>query len=1017
MKIWKSTVYLVFAVLLVLGTLAIGGSRASAAINAWTATSYDNVFLDETKPPNASTSIKLATARNEFEAAQIVVKNENSSAFTITGVTFSNLTSGSNTIASSNLKYQFVETIRLNFNSPGFNNYVREGAGWYPDRLTNAATIAVQPGISQPIWIRAYAPKTAAAGSYTGTATVNTTAGNIVVNLTVDVYNVTIPDAKDGTFNTALWQTTSAPISWLTSDPAYDDLIYVYSQVRPGFSAYSADFWTVMDSFAQFMHDYRNNVLSVNMVDLLVHGGSAYNSSTGVYTFNWSRFDEYIQFFLDRDAVKRLEGLFIAQANDYLDGYGVQIIDRDSNNNNIRTFAPTGTAKANNWIDQFVPALKAHLDAKGWTSMWYMHIGDEVSLGNRANQFKYNSDRVRALWPTVKLGDAVFLQDAAEDVQGYSNILIPMIDIYDANAAYYQGRKAAGDELWIYTSGAPQGLYMNRALDKQIWNNRLMIWDAFKDGATGYLHWGYNGWHYLMDDQAMKGDGYIVYPDPANLKLAASLRYEGLRDGIEDYELLKIVQNTNPALADGIVRSLVTNYSNYSRDTAYMSRMREILLRFASGQSFGPDLASGKTATASTQTSGHEASQAVDGNSSTFWQSSAAGSQWLAVDLGSQHQVDAVRLKWGANYATSYKVQTSYNGTVWADAKAVTGGDGGDDFLGINAKARYVRISATASSGSSYTLNSLEIGGYALPKQNLAAGKPYTASSAPSGTYPDSGYESTDGLPGGIFQDGRTWGTQSSGGTQTQNVTIDLGSVQLVNDLRMKRYENYQFNYAADSVSFSISTDGVSFTNVGTLNKTNASGDQYVAVFNAAPARYVKATVTKAYAPTADWLFIDEIEAYGPSGMPTSNLAAGRAYTKSAAPHANFPDTGNVESTDGILAGPYTDGKSYGYSISSGQTISVDVKFDLGANKTLSLVRVKAYDAAPHVYKPDNVKVYTSTDNVNFTLKGDLGAPSAGWFNAIFADSSSRYVKITATKTYGSFADWLFLDEIEIYGY
>lgn len=54
---------------------------------------------------------------------------------------------------------------------------------------------------------------------------------------------------------------------------------------------------------------------------------------------------------------------------------------------------------------------------------------------------------------------------------------------------------------------------------------------------------------------------------------------------------------------------------------------------------------------------------------------------------------------------------------------------------------------------------------------------------------------------------------------------------------------------------------------------------------------------------------------------PPSKLASCR-YRKAPAPYASFPDAGETESTDGVYAGLYGDGKSYGYRLAEvGQRI------------------------------------------------------------------------------------------------
>ncbi|GGD88215.1 glycoside hydrolase domain-containing protein [Paenibacillus nasutitermitis] len=994
-----------------LGTMFSGGSAAHANyVEVWTESSYVNVFRHTIRMPDSGASIKLSAAKNEYEAAQILIRRD--SAFTVNGVSFTNLTSGGNTIASSNLKFQYVEYEYLNANSDQMLNVVRRGPGHYPESLSNNATIAVAANATQPIWIRAYIPKNAAAGVYTGTAIVQTSQGNHTVGITVDVRNVTMPDTDDGAFTSAQWMQFYGPDS--TDVINGDNLQNAY-----GYPRLSADWWTLMDNFAENAKIFRTNSIPVNYVYMLLDGGSTVDAN-GTYTFNWSVFDQVIQYFIDKGVVKRLEGFTT----------GV-IIDRDANGNPYRNWIlnTPNDPKLVNWINQFFPALKAHLESKTlpdgrtWADIWWQHVRDEPSSQAIVDEYVNLADKVRVHWPDIKFGDAIN-RSYHTQLAGYVSVWVPQSDLFDNNQAFFEARKAApyNEEVWTYTCAEPRGMYLNRTIDQPVWMNRAMSWYAYNTGTTGYLHYGYNHWDLAMNNQFIKGDLHLVQPDAPNKKLKNSIRLEAQRDGIEDYELLKILEQTNPEMAKGIASSLVTNGTVYSRDIGKMIRMRELLLSAAAGEPIF-SIAAGKTATASSQQTGSEASKAVDGNAATKWQSGAAGSQWISVDLGAQYQIDAVKIKWGMPSATSYKIQTSYNGTNWADAATISGGNGGDDFSALNTKGRYLRISATAGSGSSYAMFSLEAAGRALPKANLAGGKAYAKSEAPYATYSDlNNGESTDGVFSTNYMDFHNYGyTGTNDQTKSVDVTVDLGAVQWVNEVKIRRLEESNIRYSPDSVEIFTSKDNVNFTPAGKLTyATSTDGLWYEFTFLDASAKYVKVNFKKTLntAAFADWMFIGEIEVYGATSSPLANLALGKTYVKSEQPLVAYPDTNGTESTDGILSGDYGDGKSYGFFVPVGTTKTVTITIDLGSDKTVNLVKLRRFESGGSGYGPDNIVVSTSTNAApnTFVTRGETSWYNGWWYDISFSNDTARYVKLAITKTGVSGADHLFLDEIGVFG-
>ncbi|MYV57040.1 hemagglutinin protein [Streptomyces sp. SID3212] len=137
----------------------------------------------------------------------------------------------------------------------------------------------------------------------------------------------------------------------------------------------------------------------------------------------------------------------------------------------------------------------------------------------------------------------------------------------------------------------------------------------------------------------------------------------------------------------------------------------------------------GKPATASsTEGSGFEAARAVDGSATTRWASAeGVDPQWISVDLGGTYTISQVKLNWEAAYATSYRIQTSANGSSWTDVHTTTTGDGATDDLTVNGTGRYVRVYGTAR-GTAFGYSLLEFEVYGT---GGGSGSDTTAPSAP----------------------------------------------------------------------------------------------------------------------------------------------------------------------------------------------------------------------------------------------------------------------------------------------
>lgn len=115
---------------------------------------------------------------------------------------------------------------------------------------------------------------------------------------------------------------------------------------------------------------------------------------------------------------------------------------------------------------------------------------------------------------------------------------------------------------------------------------------------------------------------------------------------------------------------------------------------------------------------GNVASNAVDGDLSTRWSSVYSDPQWIAVDLGSSHNIDAVVLYWNEASAKNYFVDVSDDGVNWKVVSTHTNKPGGariDSIKNLNTKGRFVRmygLERTSSYG--YSLWEFEVYGKAI---------------------------------------------------------------------------------------------------------------------------------------------------------------------------------------------------------------------------------------------------------------------------------------------------------------
>jgi hypothetical protein len=171
--------------------------------------------------------------------------------------------------------------------------------------------------------------------------------------------------------------------------------------------------------------------------------------------------------------------------------------------------------------------------------------------------------------PKLRHIDAI---SASELITGFGadiDIPVPCTPHLGDPDGYYLNRAREGRQpVWWYTCCGPAGRYANRFVYMPLINTRMIHWQSYAFGISGYLHWGYNFWHRVGQNASgwpgingyadytlvnpyrehcplwPVGDCCIVYPDPRwweDHGPISSLRYEAMRAGLQDYELLRML--------------------------------------------------------------------------------------------------------------------------------------------------------------------------------------------------------------------------------------------------------------------------------------------------------------------------------------------------------------------------------------------------------------------------------------------------------------------------------------------
>jgi hypothetical protein len=314
-------------------------------------------------------------------------------------------------------------------------------------------------------------------------------------------------------------------------------------------SSDSEAFYEMLGVYAENMAEHRQNVFRVSL-DVI----TAREDASGRLAFDFSRFDRWAEVFWNTGGMDLLETGFVARFGE--GGWSSrEVVLRDFRVYKEAT-KKSVTVPGREYLPKFLPALEEHLREKGWLEKTVFHIADEPSNHN-VMPWREASQFVHEHGPALRRMDAIETTHCRDRLE----VWVPKLDHLATWMDAYEEARGRGNELWFYTVGIYQGGSLpNKTVDVPLIESRILHWINYRFGLKGYLHWGFNSW---TDDPfgapgKHRGDGWHVYPKKEGL--LNSLRWEQMRNGIEDYEYLWMLEEKIRAIKktlDGRVSELI----------------------------------------------------------------------------------------------------------------------------------------------------------------------------------------------------------------------------------------------------------------------------------------------------------------------------------------------------------------------------------------------------------------------------------------------------------------------------
>jgi hypothetical protein len=407
-----------------------------------------------------------------------------------------------------------------------------EIGGYTSDPLLEEAPRELKAGWTQPVWIQLHVPAEARSGRYAARFLIKAGGEEKEVEVELTVLDFLMPTLSEGKFYLNIWQDPAAVARWAK--------VPLWSEKH----------WRLLEAYATDMaaHGQRSITTSILYDPWHSQTGSIYPSMVewqfpgewkegeeGKFRFDYAAFDRYVEIMMKAGIRESILCVSMVDGPGATPDCDIGYQDTASGTFRIR-HTVVGDARYRGAWGAFLPAFVRHLQEKGWLEKTFIAF-DEKPQEIMNTIYSLLKERAPELKISLSGGSSSQQSAQAEELTIYWDDLAEKEKI----ARLLALRKKAGPTMY-YTACAPA--LPNTFLYSPLWESRLLPWLAWHHGLNGYLRWAHQSWPDKVWSQPLfrwhSGDNYFVYPGETGP--ISSLRWELLRQGVQDFEALKILE-------------------------------------------------------------------------------------------------------------------------------------------------------------------------------------------------------------------------------------------------------------------------------------------------------------------------------------------------------------------------------------------------------------------------------------------------------------------------------------------
>ena len=498
----------------------------------WWCESAWKVHPQRAIPQTATPAAAISAARNDREALQIVVRPKTElKRFT---ATIGELHGPNGAVIPSD-KMAISRVYYHNVQTPTDGTSVR---GEWPDALPPLdQPIDLPAEKNQPLWVLIHVPKDAPAGDFTGTVALKADGWAATVPVKLHVWSFTLPEKNH--LDTAFGLSMQRP--------------FQYHQAKT-----DADRRKIVDMYLKSFAEHRISPYDPVPLDH-IRVKFVPEANPPRADLDFTAFDAAMSHAIEKYHVTNfllpIEGMgggtFEGRSEGQIGKYGEH------------------TPEYQAMFASYLKQLESHLREKGWLDMAYTYWFDEPEPKDY-DFVRRGMERLKKCAPGIH---TMLTEQPEEALAGPIDIWCPISYEYRQKAA--DARRAHGERFWWYVCCGPKEPFCTLFIDHPATDLRVWLWQTWQRNIKGILVWESAYW--TSQDEPRQnpyadpmgyvggsrpdehrywgnGDGRFVYPPlaaavntpSANAILerpVSSIRFEMLREGIEDYEYLWLLHD------------------------------------------------------------------------------------------------------------------------------------------------------------------------------------------------------------------------------------------------------------------------------------------------------------------------------------------------------------------------------------------------------------------------------------------------------------------------------------------